>query len=181
MLLGGTPSAMSTQLTERVTGDRAEKKRHHKPMDPDAKRKEHETTQFHRARGQMTYNNLALPLKSKRAPDVDDSQDEEAEAWYTSRRHCGQAQDCWGSGAGRLLMLSNRPQERSKKTSTIQETGAQGVGQERSRILCCCCFLSVSRVTRARGHGQARKVRLCLDLPLRNTGRIQTEFYVTLH
>jgi hypothetical protein len=75
MLLGGTQSAMSTQLTERVTGDRAEKKRHRKPMDPDAKRKEHETTQFHRARGQMmTYNNLALPLKSKRAPDVDDSQ-----------------------------------------------------------------------------------------------------------
>jgi hypothetical protein len=62
-------------LTERVTGDRAEKKRHRKPMDPDAKRKEHETTQFHRARGQMmTYNNLALPLKSKRAPDVEDSQ-----------------------------------------------------------------------------------------------------------
>lgn len=56
-------------------GDSAEKKRHRKPMDPDAKRKEHETTQFHRARGQMmTYNNLAMPLKSKRVPDVDDSQ-----------------------------------------------------------------------------------------------------------
>ena len=73
--LGGTQSAMSALLTERVTGDSAEKKRHRKPMDPDAKRKEHETTQFHRARGQMmTYNNLALPLKSKRALDVDDSQ-----------------------------------------------------------------------------------------------------------
>ena len=43
-------------------------------MDPDAKRKEHETSQFHRARGQMmTYKNLAMPAKSKHAPDIDDS------------------------------------------------------------------------------------------------------------
>jgi len=63
---------------------RAERKRHHRPMDPDAKRKDHETSQFHRARGQMmTYNNLAIfapPAKektafakSKASGDVDDS------------------------------------------------------------------------------------------------------------
>jgi len=67
----GVPCEITAVL---LSGDSAERKRHRKPMDPDAKRKEHETSQFHRARGQMmTYNNLAQPAKSKHAPDIDDS------------------------------------------------------------------------------------------------------------
>ena len=55
---------------------RAEKKRYQRPMDPDARRKDMETNQFHRARGQMlTKNNLTAParqhaLKTKRAAVV---------------------------------------------------------------------------------------------------------------
>ena len=59
-----------------TSAGRAEKRRFQRPVDPEARRKDIETSQFHRARGQMlTQNNLSSAparqaLKTRRLPEV---------------------------------------------------------------------------------------------------------------